>query len=81
MKFILGATNLWDSVTGAPNDDIKIQVQQIIAEENAAGHNDMEYQLFLNQTGYGCGWHPDIRTQELWGGYVANRIRTMMGWD
>lgn len=81
VKFILGATNLWDSVTGAPNDDIKIQVQQIIAEENAAGHNDMEYQLFLNQTGYGCGWHPDIRTQELWGGYVANRIRTMMGWD
>ena len=71
MKFILAATNLWDSVAGAPNNEMKEQVQQIIAEENAAGHNDMTYKLLENITGYGCGWHPDMATQSGWSNDVA----------
>jgi len=81
VKFILAATNLWDSVAGAPNNEMKEQVQQIIAEENAAGHNDMTYKLLENITGYGCGWHPDMATQSGWSNDVANTIRSIMGWN
>lgn len=74
-KFILMATNLW------PDDEMKAQVKQVIADQKALGHQDLAYFELINLTGYGCGWHPDLATHQQTSRQLVQTLSQLLGWD
>jgi lysophospholipase L1-like esterase len=72
VQLVLMATNLW------PDDEMVPAVQAVIAEEQAAGKNDVHYFYFHNVTGYGCAWHPDLATHADHGTKLATLIESIL---
>lgn len=75
VKFILLATNLW------PDDEMKAQVKQVIANEKILGNVDLAYFELLNLTGYGCGWHPDLSTHAQHSRQLTQIVTELTGWN
>lgn len=75
VKFILMATNLW------PDDEMKAQVKQVIANEKILGNTDLAYFELLNLTGYGCGWHPDLGTHSQHSRQLTQMVTQLTGWN